>query len=269
MLEREALAIWLELSTEQQASYNAAKAKIMKAMASVQFVSLDDYRAQKLTPNKVLSVFLHELRQMLKQAMREASEGTRKQLLLHQFVSGLPVNISRQLRATVALNNLDVVVKRAKLLMIIEEPQRTAAVQSNEIQDLKEANFTPYRTGCSIVVQACKRTSSCHMLQMSATWPSSEKLPINKKVLLVWTSWPCPTTMSIRKRSRGASEGAEAPQDQLEPLNVTSVIVAAVCPSAATIWGKICDNKVEIMLENKVEIMLDSGSSISLIQQKV
>ena len=138
LLEGEALAIWLELSTEQQASYDAAKAKITKAMAPVQFVLLDDFRARKLRPNKALSVFLHELRQMLKQAMPEAGEGTRKQLLLHQFVSGLPVNISKQLRAMGALDDLDVVVERAKLLMTIEEPQKTAAVQTNEIQDLKE-----------------------------------------------------------------------------------------------------------------------------------
>ena len=71
MLEGEALAIWLELSTEQQVSYDAAKAKITKAMAPVQFVSLDDFRARKLRPNKALSVFLHELRQILKQAMPE------------------------------------------------------------------------------------------------------------------------------------------------------------------------------------------------------
>ena len=63
-------------------------------MAPVQFVSLDDFRARKLQTNKALSVFLHKLRQMLKQAIPEASEGTRKQLLLYQFVNGLPVNIS-------------------------------------------------------------------------------------------------------------------------------------------------------------------------------
>ena len=138
LLEGEALAVWLELSTEQQASYDTAKAKIVKAMAPVRFVSLDDFRARKLRPNEALSVFLHELRQLLKQAMPEASEDTRKQLLLHQFVSGLPVSISKQLRATGAVNDLDEVMERAKLLMTIDEPQKTAAVQTNEIQDLKE-----------------------------------------------------------------------------------------------------------------------------------
>ena len=89
LLEGEPLAIWLKLSEEQQANYETAKAKIIKAMAPVRFVSLDDFCARKLRPNEALPVFFHELRQLLKQAMPEASEDTRKQLILHQFVSGL------------------------------------------------------------------------------------------------------------------------------------------------------------------------------------
>ena len=101
-------------------------------------MSVDDFRARKLLPNEALHVFLHELRQLLKQAIPEASDYTRKQLLLHQFVSGLPASISKQLRATGEVNDLDVVMERAKLLMIIEEPQKVAAIQTTEIQDLKE-----------------------------------------------------------------------------------------------------------------------------------
>ena len=129
LLEGEPLAIWLELSEEQRANYETAKAKIIKAMAPVRFVSLDNFRARKLKPNEELPVFFHELRQLLKQAMPEASEDTWKQLLLHQFVSGLPANISKQLRATGEVNDVDVVMERAKLLMTMEEPQKTAAIQ--------------------------------------------------------------------------------------------------------------------------------------------
>ena len=110
LLEGEPLAIWLELSQER-ANYDTAKAKIIKAMAPVRFVSLDDFRARKLRPNEALPVFFHELRQLLKQAMPEASEDTRKQLLLHQFVSGLPPNISKQLRATGEVNDVDAVME--------------------------------------------------------------------------------------------------------------------------------------------------------------
>ena len=55
------------------------------------------------------------------------------------------------------------------------------------------------------------------------------------------------------------SEGVETLQEQLEPHNVISVVVAAVRPNAAT----IC----RMLGEHKVETMLDSGSTISLIQE--
>ena len=100
------------------------------------------------------------------------------------------------------------------------------------------------------------------MLQISATWPSPKKLPVDKEVLLMWTSWPCRMTMSIGKWPRGASKAQRHPRNIYNPSTyVTSVMVAVVCPSAATIWGKIGGKKVEIML--------DSGSSISLIQESI
>ena len=60
---------------------------------------LDDFRARRLNPGKPLSVF-HELKQLSKKAMPDADAATLKQLLLHQFVSGLPAHIGKQLRAT-------------------------------------------------------------------------------------------------------------------------------------------------------------------------
>ena len=43
LLEGEALAIWLELSTEERGSYTISKAKIIARMAPVRFVSLHDF----------------------------------------------------------------------------------------------------------------------------------------------------------------------------------------------------------------------------------
>ena len=43
--EGEALAVWLELTTEQQGTYQTAKSKIVERMAPVHFVSLDELRA--------------------------------------------------------------------------------------------------------------------------------------------------------------------------------------------------------------------------------
>ena len=111
LLEGEPLAVRLELSEKQQGSYETAKAKIIKAMAPIHFVSLDDFCACKLRPHEELPLFYHELRQLVKQAMPEASKDTQKQLILYQFVSGLPANISKQLRATGEVNNVVAVMK--------------------------------------------------------------------------------------------------------------------------------------------------------------
>ena len=66
-------------------------------MAPVHFVfpSIILVRAHKLRLNEALPVFYHELKQLVKQAMPEASKDTRKQQILHQFVRGLPDNISK------------------------------------------------------------------------------------------------------------------------------------------------------------------------------
>ena len=51
LLEGEALAVWLEMTTEQQGSYERAKLKMIERMAPVRFVSFDNFRARKLRPN--------------------------------------------------------------------------------------------------------------------------------------------------------------------------------------------------------------------------
>ena len=54
------------------------------------------------------------------------------------YVSGLPTNISKQLRATGEVNDVDAVMELVKLLMTMEEPQKIAAIQNAEVQELKE-----------------------------------------------------------------------------------------------------------------------------------
>lgn len=54
---------------------------------------------------------------LLYQAMPGLAAEAKQQLLLHQFLTGLPISVSQQLRATDDTNVLDQVVERAKLLM--------------------------------------------------------------------------------------------------------------------------------------------------------
>ena len=48
LLESLTLAIWLELSGEQQEDYGIAKGEIEKAMRPMGFVSLDDFHRKKI-----------------------------------------------------------------------------------------------------------------------------------------------------------------------------------------------------------------------------
>jgi len=67
-LEGEALAIWLELTTEQQDDYDAAKEVIEKAIMPMRFVSLDKFHCRRLRPSESISIFTHNLKKLLHQA---------------------------------------------------------------------------------------------------------------------------------------------------------------------------------------------------------
>ena len=53
---------------------------------------------------------------------------SKEPLLLHQFLTGIPESISRQLRASGEITTLDKAIERARLLMTIE-PEPVAALQ--------------------------------------------------------------------------------------------------------------------------------------------
>ena len=70
------------------------------------------------------------------------AENASNPLLLHQFLSGFPGSISRQLRALGDTKDLGAVVQRAKVLMTVMEHEQTAALTStaatsSEVDQLK------------------------------------------------------------------------------------------------------------------------------------
>ena len=103
-------------------------------MGLVWFMSMDDFHRRWLLPGESLCVFSHELKRLINQAMPTADAATRQQLLIHQFLSGLPTEVSKQLQAAGEINDLEKLIQRAKLLMTInakEKPEgkSVAAVQ--------------------------------------------------------------------------------------------------------------------------------------------
>ena len=130
LLEGEALAIWLELDAEEQEDFKSAKEALIQRMTPVAFVSLDVFHSRVLQPGEALAVFLHDLKRLLAQAMPNLESATRDQLLLHQFLAGLPTTISRQLRAVGEAKSLQAAVERARLLMAMDSQGQVAAVSS-------------------------------------------------------------------------------------------------------------------------------------------
>jgi len=132
LLEGEALAVWLELSQEEQRNIATAKEKMIQKMAPTEFISLEKFQKRKMLPGEAISLYLHELKLLLDQAMPELAAEAKQQLLVHQFLTGLPVTVSQQLRATGDTKRLEQVVERAKLLMVVQE--QTAAITSEETE---------------------------------------------------------------------------------------------------------------------------------------
>ena len=147
LLEGEALAVWLELTQEQQDDYAVTKKAMEKAMLPISFVLLDDFHRRKLRPGEMISVYVHDLRKLLSHALPEAANDAKEPLLLHQFLAGIPEAIARQLplflhqflagtpeaiarqlRASGEVTTLDKAMTRARLLMTIDsEPVATIA----------------------------------------------------------------------------------------------------------------------------------------------
>ena len=60
LLEGEALAIWLELSTEQKADYAVAKEHLTTKMAPTEFVSLEEFHSRKMRPGEAIALYLYD-----------------------------------------------------------------------------------------------------------------------------------------------------------------------------------------------------------------
>ena len=132
LLEGEALATWMELSTEEQGDYNAAKKKMTERMVPASFVSMDGFLKRSLRSGEALSLYLYELKRLLDQAMPGLDATARSPLLLHQFMEGIPTVVSRQLRAAGDVKELDTALERARTLMTLEDQGNARPVAAME-----------------------------------------------------------------------------------------------------------------------------------------
>ena len=141
LFEGEALASWLELTEEEQADFKTLKKKLIAKMAPLPFTALEEFHARKLRPGEPLPLFTQYLKRLLQSSVPGLDVNTREQMLIHQFLMGLPTDISRQLRASGETKELTKVVEQARLLMTIENQsllQSVAACASTVDTGTKE-----------------------------------------------------------------------------------------------------------------------------------
>ena len=136
LLEGEALAVWLELTPDEQKYFEVAKRKIIGQMGLFRLVSLDHFLGRRLRPGESLSVFVHDLKRLLEeQAMSDTQGTTRDQLLHHQFLTGLPTQASKQLRAINQSINIIRMLKSPVLGVVLYIQVRQKSVLSLSVQE--------------------------------------------------------------------------------------------------------------------------------------
>ena len=128
LLEGEALAVWLELSADEQADYAVVRERLTSKLNPQAFVSLDEFHQRKLHPGESATLYVHHLKKLLERAMPTVDNAVRDQLVLHQFVAGLPQEIARQLRATGDTSELNATVEKARLLLSLDSHDSVATV---------------------------------------------------------------------------------------------------------------------------------------------
>ena len=164
LLEGEALAVWLELSEAEQADYDTVKQRLCDKLAPLGFVSLDRFHQRKLRPGEPLSVFVHDSKKLLEQAMPGLTADAKKQLVLHQFLAGLPSTVSRQLRAAGETKDLDSAVERAKLLLALEEQDvkpAAAISEHDESFELLKTQMTKLTEQVAALSTSSRRERRC------------------------------------------------------------------------------------------------------------
>ena len=119
--------------------------KLKRKLVPTGFSSLEAFHTRKLQPGEALSLFLQDLKQKLHHAMPDVTGTAKKQLLLHQFLAGLPVSISKQLRAAGDVTRVETALERTHLLMALEveleeKPSMVATIpeQHQQVRELKQ-----------------------------------------------------------------------------------------------------------------------------------
>ena len=116
LLEKKSLAVYLDLNASDRKDYQAVKNALLNAFQppEARFISLQEYERKKMYPGEYLQEFLYAIKRLLVRAIPEMDEGSREQLLLHMFLSGIPEQFSRSIRASTDVRSVHDTLQRVK-----------------------------------------------------------------------------------------------------------------------------------------------------------
>ena len=79
------------------------------------FIPLDEFHKRKLLPGESPSLIVYELKRLLLQARPDIDSDAQDELLLHQFLTGLPLAVGKQLKASDDAKSLDKAVDESNI----------------------------------------------------------------------------------------------------------------------------------------------------------
>ena len=146
-LDGDALAVYLELDRSKDKFADVVAALVRNFHSpSEEFNIITAFNERKMLPNESPRLFLHELKKLLKSS--GIPESAHEKLLLHQFICGLPPNVSAHIKLLQGVDTLEAVLKATQKLNTVSSSSRpmcnavattTGEARSKELDEMKSA----------------------------------------------------------------------------------------------------------------------------------
>ena len=143
LLEKEALAIFLDIPEDDREVYENVKQALVRVFQppEARFIALHEFETRKILPGESLQEFLYSIKQLLRKAVPGMEEDSREQLLLHRFLSGVPENLSRSVRTSQDITCVGEALKKVKLLMIYQNSDSLIAPVRPAVSENRDNNL--------------------------------------------------------------------------------------------------------------------------------
>ena len=136
-LQGEALIAYKDIPMDDRKNYEIVKAALQRALIPEEgkFIAMDTFHKRSLFPSESVQIYVYELKKLINRALPDIATEAKEQLLFHRFVTGLPVQMSREIQLNSSITSLEEAVKKAKVLMTYENKQMDSICSI--IKDLK------------------------------------------------------------------------------------------------------------------------------------